>query len=221
MNNLLLKPSAFDFSAIFGNFLSKWYYYMTLAIFIVIMSAILLIKKPPTRNNLTKTQKLVYTAILSALSFVANYFTIKISDGLQISFVSAVGFLAGYLLGGGLGFVASFTGDLICGIVAPLGAYNAIIGIGSGLWGLIPGVIFSYFKGGDHIKTIISFIISFVVISFAVNTYGLSLMYSMTFKSLLTLLPLKLLSLAANGALCVILVSILPRVLPKEKFNLQ
>lgn len=224
MSFLFLKTEPFDFGSIFGNILSKWYYYLILAVF---LAALILFfvktRRPerPERNNLSKTQRLVYTALFAALSFVANYFTVKVSDALQISFVATVGFLSGYLLGGGLGFAASFTGDLICGIVAPFGAYNPIIGIGSGLWGLIPGVIFTYFKGNDYVKAAVSFIVSFVVCSFAVNTLGLSLMYSMTFLSLLSLLPVKLLVAAVNAALCFALVAVLPRILPKEKFNLN
>lgn len=219
MNFLLLKPNAFDFKSIFGNLASKWYYYLILAVFVVALVLFFALKKRPERNNLGKTQKIVYVAVLSALTFAANYFTVKISDALQISFVATVGFIAGYLLGGGLGFVASFTGDLICGIVAPFGAYNPVIGIGSGLWGLIPGLIFTYFGGNDYVKTIISFIVSFAVCSFAVNTLGLSLMYSMSFKSLMSLLPIKLITVLANAALCLTLTALLPRVLPKEKFN--
>ena len=221
MSFLFLKTEPFDFGSIFGNVLKKWYYYVILAVFLAALILFFVKTKRPERNNLSKTQRLVYTALFAALSFVANYFTVKVSDALQISFVATVGFLSGYLLGGGLGFAASFTGDLICGIVAPFGAYNPIIGIGSGLWGLIPGVIFTYFKGNDYVKTAVSFIISFVLCSFAVNTFGLSVMYSMTFLSLLSLLPVKLLVAAVNAALCLALVAVLPRILSKEKFNLN
>ena len=221
MSFLFLKTEPFDFGSIFGNVLKKWYYYVILAVFLAALILFFVKTKRPERNNLSKTQRLVYTALFAALSFVANYFTIKVSGALQISFVATVGFLSGYLLGGGLGFAASFTGDLICGIVAPFGAYNPIIGIGSGLWGLIPGVIFTYFKGNDYVKTAVSFIVSFVLCSFAVNTIGLSVMYSMTFLSLLSLLPVKLLVAAVNAALCFALVAVLPRILSKEKFNLN
>lgn len=216
---LLLKAEPFDFGSIFGNFLSKWYYYLILALFFIGMLLFYVLRKQPSRNNLSKTQRLVYTAVFAALSFAANYFTVKVSDALQISLVATVGFISGYLLGGGLGFAASFIGDLICGIVAPFGAYNPIIGIGSGLWGLIPGIVFTVNKGNDYIKTAISYAISFVIASFFVNTLGLSLMYSMSFKSLLSLLPIKLLSVAVNAAISVLLVAAMPRILPKDKFN--
>lgn len=217
----LFLVNAFDFNAIFGNIVTKWYYYVILAAFLIVLFVFFTFKKQPERNNLTDTQRLVYTALFAALSFVANYFTVKIGDALQISFVAAAGFLAGYILGGGLGFAAAFTGDLICGIVSPFGAYNPIIGIGSGLWGLIPGAIFDYFKGNVYVKIAVSFALSFSVCSFLVNTWGLSLMYSMTFLSLMALLPWKLLTAAINAALCFAVVPVLlPRILPKDKFNL-
>ncbi len=216
----LLKAEPFDFQSIFGNLTSKWYYYLILAVFFAVLLLIFTLKKQQSRNNLSKTQRLVYTAVFAALSFAANYFTVKINDALQISFVATAGFVAGYLLGGGLGFAASFIGDLVCGIVAPLGAYNPIIGIGSGLWGLIPGVVFTGNKGNDYVKTTISYAISFMICSFFVNTLGLALMYSMSFKSLLSLLPIKLLSVAVNAVLSAVLVATMPRILPKDKFNL-
>ena len=220
MSNLFLATPPFDFAKIFGNFTKRWYWYLVLFVFLALLVVFTIIKKRK-RNNLSQTQKLVYTAILSALCFIANYFTIKASDLLQISLVASVGFLAGYLLGSGLGFAAAFVGDLICGIVAPFGAYNPIIGIGTGLWGFVPGLIFERFKGNDYIKTIISFAICFLLNSFAINTFGLSVMYTMTFESLIVLLPTKLLVVAINCAISIGLVALLKKILPKTKFNLN
>ena len=218
MQILLLKTSAFDFSSIFGNILSKWYYYLILVVVLTIIAVVFTIKKTNKRNNLSKTQKLVYTAFFSALSFIANYFTIKISDAFQISLIASVGFISGYLLGGGLGFASAFIGDLICGIVAPFGAYNPIIGIGSGLFGLVPGLIFTFSNFNDYVNTVISFALTFVLCSFLINTLGLSLMYSMTFISLLSLLPFKFLTCFVNAVLCVVLIPLFPKILPKDKF---
>lgn len=219
MGTLFLKPAPFDFGAIFSNIFTEWYYYLFLVVAVVIV-ILFAIKRPTERNNLSDTQKIVYCAVLSALAFIANYFTIKVSDALQISLVATVGFIAGYLLGAGWGFAVSFIGDFICGIVAPFGAYNPIIGIGTGFWGFVPGVIFSFNGGNKYLKAIISFIISFVVNSFAVNTLGLALMYSLNFNSLLALLPVKLLTVTINACLCIGVISLLPRILPKNKFNL-
>ncbi len=218
MSNLFLATAPFDFSKIFGNIAKRWYWYLVLFIFLAVLIIFTFIKRRK-RNNLSNTQKLVYTAVFSALCFIANYFTIKVSDVLQISLVASIGFLSGYMLGSGLGFTCAFIGDLICGIVAPFGAYNPIIGIGTGLWGFIPGLLFERFRGNDFLKTLISFVICFVLNSFAINTFGLSVMYSMTFESLLALLPTKLLVVAINCAVSVGLVAVLKKILPKTKFN--
>lgn len=213
----LLAVAPFDFKGIFGNFTKRWYYYLALFIAVILIAVYsFTIKKK--RCNLSKTQKIVYTAMFSALSFIANYFTIKVSDALQLSLVATVGFFAGYMLGAGLGFTASFMGDLICGIIAPFGAYSPIIGIGSGLWGFVPGIIFNSFKGNDYVKAIISFIVCFILNSFLVNTLGLSLMYGLSFESLLALLPYKLISVVVNAVICILFIPVTYRVLPKDKF---
>ena len=217
MNNLLV--AAFDFAKIFGNIGKKWYYYLALAVVIAIVIVVTLLQKN-RRNNLSYTQKIVYTAVMAALCFLANYFTIKVSDLLQVSLVATVGFLSGYMLGGGLGFAVAFVGDLICGIVAPFGAYNPIIGIGTGLWGFIPGVLFNNLRINQIITAIISFILCFIFNSFLVNTLGLSLMYTMTFESLLVLLPTKLLVVAINAVISILLMLTLRKILPKHKFHL-
>lgn len=212
-----LATAPFDFSAIFGNFTNRWYYYLALVVFLALLVVFCICKKTQ-RNRLSGTAKIVYVAVMATLSFVANYFTIKASDLFQISFVASVGFLSGYLLGAGWGFAASFIGDLICGIVAPFGAYNPIIGIGTGLWGFVPGVLFSSIKINDYVLTVISFFVCFLLNSFAVNTLGLALMYSMSFESLLILLPGKLAVVAINAFISCLFIGVLPRVLPKDKF---
>ena len=110
MLNLFLAPAPFDFTAIFGNLVNRWYYYVVLVVAITLL-ILYTIKKKKKRNELSNTQKLVYTAILSALTFLANYFTIKVNDSLQISLVALVGLVAGYMLGSGLGFTSAFIGD--------------------------------------------------------------------------------------------------------------
>lgn len=219
MENLL--TSAFDFAEIFKTVVSRWYYYVVLAVFFVILATFFFLKKQPKRNNLSKTQKITYTAVLTALAVVANVFDVKISDEFQISLVATVGLTTGYLLGGGFGFAVCFMGDLLGAIVNPHGPYNPIIGIGTGLWGLIPGIAFSYFKGNPYLKTVISFLIGFILISAGVNVFGFCLMYPTryTLEILLPTLPLKLAVVAVNCVICCGLIAILPKILPKDKFN--
>lgn len=222
MSNLLayVKPAPFDFGAIFGNLFSEWYYYV-IGLFCIgaVVFAILILSKNHKRNNLSDTQKLVYTAVFSALAFVANYFTIPISQAFQVSLVAFIGFVCGYVLGGGLGFTAMFIGDLICAIIRPTGMYSPIINVGTALWGFIPGIIFTVFKGNDYVKAIISFILCFIFNSFLVNTFGLSVMYSISFSKLLYALPVKLAVVVINAVISIPIMVLLKRILPKDKFN--
>ena len=151
MFNLLANSNAFNFGYIFKTIVSKWYYYVSLIVFIILLLSFFFIKKQPSKNALTKTQKISYISVLAALATVANIFDIKISDEFQISLVATVGFIAGYTLGGGYGFAVCFIGDLLGALINPHGPYNPIIGIGTGLWGLIPGIAFTYLKGNDYI----------------------------------------------------------------------
>ncbi|MCQ2387419.1 MAG: folate family ECF transporter S component [Clostridia bacterium] len=217
-----MNENAFKFSYIFKTVVSRWYYYVALAVFLILLFCFFLIKKQPERNNLSKTQKLVYASLLSAVCAVLNVFDIPVNDMLQLSFVATIGFISGYLLGGGYGFAVCFIGDLLGAIINPHGPYNPIIGIGTGCWGLIFGLAFSFFKGKDIFKCAISYLLGFILISAGINTFGFCVMYPTmyTLELLLPLLPFKLLTVVANFVLSVILIKLLPKVLPKEKFNL-
>ncbi len=221
---LLLAPSfekSFDFSYIFKTVVTKWYYYVILTVVLTIIICLFFIKKQPKRNNLTDTKKLVYIAILSSFSAVANIFDIPINPSLQLSLVATVGLVAGYLLGAGPAFVVCFIGDLIGGIICPKGPYNPIIAIGTGLLGLIPGIAFSYFRGKDIIKLIVCFLLTSLICSFLINTLAYALMYPKytTMALSLAMLPGKLLMMLANAVISYFLICTLSRVLPKNDFN--
>ena len=210
----LLLTSAFDFAEIFKTVKSRWYYYVALAVVLILLFAFFFIKKQPKRNELSKTQKITYIALLSALATVCNIFDIKISDEFQISLVASVGFISGYLFGGGIGFAVCFLGDLLGAIINPHGPYNPIIGIGTGLWGLIPGIVFYYFRGNDFIKALISFAIGFLLVSAGVNIVGFCLMYPTyyTFEALLPTIPFKLAVVAVNFGVSAALIPALRRI---------
>jgi ECF transporter S component (folate family) len=167
---------AFDFLYIFKSVVTKWYLYLALALVIIGVVLFACLIKQPKRNNLSKTQSLAYVAMLSALSVAVNVLQIP-TPLAQLSLVATVCCIAGVLLGPVNGFAVALIGDLIAGIVAPMGIYSPIIGIGTSLFGLVPGVIFAFFKGKDWIKAIIAFAITFVLTSFILNTIGLCLIY--------------------------------------------
>ena len=172
----LLAPSAFDFKAIFSNVLSEWYYYLTFILIILAVIFFVVKFKPQEKVELKKTHKLSIIAILSALCVIANIFSFG-SDFVKFSFVSVVCFIAGFTLGPIGGLAVGFIGDFLAGIIFPFGVYNPIIALGSALFGFIPGIIFHYFKGNNIIKTVVSFIICYVVCSVLLNTTATYFMY--------------------------------------------
>lgn len=222
MLNLLVSfDKSFDFAYIFKNFVTKWYYYLTLAIVLLVIILLFFIKRKTKRNKLTSTQRLVYISVLASICAIANMFDIPISEFLQLSIVSTIGLVSGYLLGAGPAFMVCFIGDLVGGIIVPKGPYNPIMGIGTGLWGLIPGLAFEYFKGNDYIKLILSFLVGFLVISLGVNTIGYALMYPnyATLATAFSVLPLKAISLVVNVIISIFIVNTFKKILPKSKFN--
>jgi ECF transporter S component (folate family) len=219
--NLLAStpPKPFDFADIFRNIRTRWYVYVVIAVAVLIVIVFSLLKKRK-RNNLSSTQKIVYTAMMSALCFLANYLTIPVSELLQVSLIATAGFVSGYILGSGLGFASAFIGDLICAIIRPTGVYSPVINFGSGLMGFIPGLIFERTKLNDYLKTVISMVTVFIVASLLVNTVGLCLLYGFPMEIYIARLPSAIITNAINYVICFALVSVFPRILPKNKFNL-
>jgi ECF transporter S component (folate family) len=98
------------------------------------------ISKKPKFSAVT-TRRLAYTAVFVALSVVANGGAVT-AQGNTISFTYIVAFLAGTVLGPIGGFLVGFLGDLLGFLIIPQGpTYMPLIGISSGLMGLIPGVV--------------------------------------------------------------------------------
>lgn len=222
MKNLLVSfDKSFDFAYIFKTFVTKWYYYLTLLVVLLVIVFLFFIRKKTKRNNLTSTQKLVYVSVLASICAIANMFDIPINESLQLSFVATVGLVSGYLLGAGPAFMVCFIGDLIGGIIIPKGPYNPIIGIGTGLWGLIPGLAFEYFKGKDVAKIIVSLLLGFLIVSLGVNTIGYALMYPKytTLALSFAMLPFKAISVVVNVFISILLVRKFKRILPKSKFH--
>lgn len=216
MSYSVLASHFFDFGYIFKNFLGQWYYYLAGAAVIAAVVIFALFVKKSSAIKLDGARKTAYISVLVALSVVANVFDIKVSDDLQISLVATVCFIGGYLFGGGIGFAIGFTGDLLGAFINPHGAYNPIIGIGTGLWGFISGVAFCNFKGNDYVKAIVAFVISFFVISAGVNTLGIYLMYFAGKKEFAPYffgaLPWKAIGVAANAAVTCLLLGTIKRI---------
>ena len=222
MNNLL--SNAFDFADVFSNIVEKWYMYVGLAVIIVGIAVLLFVVKPKRKVSVSNTQKIVYIALLTALCTAVNVLTYYPVSYIAISFTATVCFLAGFLLGAKAGFAVGFIGDLIGAILFPQGVYNPLIGLASGLMGLIPGVVFDYFGGNRYLKVVISAVLCLIICTSGLNTLGLYLIYGLGKKTfwayLIVRLPWQVLVSAGNCALCILLAGILPKILSK-RFGIQ
>lgn len=226
MSNLLLAKmfekvmfdKSFDLTYVFKSIVTRWYLYVLLLVVFLALFLFAYSKKQPKRNNLSKTQRMAYMAMFSALAVAVNILQIPFPL-IQVSFVATVAFLAGVLLGAVDGFVVAFLGDLIAGIIAPLGVYSPIIGIGTGLLAFVPGLVFSHVRGRIWLKSIIVYLITFVITSMLINTVGLAMIYSyMSLAERIALLPATLLVHAINCVLSIIMTKVLKKSLPLSKF---
>lgn len=169
-------PKSFDVAEIFSNVITSWYFYLILAVFIAGVFVLTAVKKPTFAVKATGARKTAYLAVLIALSFIANAFSFG-SNLWKFSLLHLVGFIAGFILGPADGFVVGFLGDLIAGIIAPQGVYNPLIGVSSGLCGLIPGLLFGYSDKKQYLKIVISYVLVYVFCSLLLNTVATYLMY--------------------------------------------
>ncbi len=125
---------------------------------------------------MNKTYKLALTAMLTALSIVANALTIPITPSNAISFTIVIAFIAGIYLGALPAVTVGFVGDLIGHILFPMGAYNWFMGISCALTGLIPALIYKL-KLSKLWKLCISLAIYLVTCSLLLNTLGFWLQF--------------------------------------------
>ena len=135
-----------------------------------------------SKKKLSPTMRLVLTAVFVALSTVINsYATIRIGTQFKLSFILIVYFMAGYILGGGYGFVVGFTGDFLGWLIFPDGAYNPVIGISNGLLALIPGILFGIYRPFRReistvefvVKTVVAYLIGFVICTVFLSSLGI------------------------------------------------
>ncbi len=125
------------------------------------------------------TKKIASVGMLTALSILFNIFSFNIIEKyFQFSLIYFPSFIAGGFFGPITGFAVGFLGDLIAGFIRPLGPYNPIIGLASGMMGLIPGLIFKYFKRNDYLNLVISFVLCLIVCTSGLNTLAWYLYYS-------------------------------------------
>ena len=125
--------------------------------------------------NASKTQKIAYVGVLTALLVVCNmFFEIKFAD-IQFSLTIFCSAFAGILIGPIFGFVASFMGDLVGFLYNSAGyPYMPWIGIAMGVVSLISGLLVNginlKFKGEIYVKLLIVSLLTFLICTVGINT---------------------------------------------------
>lgn len=132
------------------------------------------------------TVRIAYLALFVALATLFNVGTFVINRYFALSFIGIPCFIAGIMLGPISGFVVGFLGDLLGSIIAPQGPYMPMIGIASGLYGFIPGIVFLIFKMKPQIKIAISYLLCLIICTCCLNTVNIWLVYSSGEKTLAT-----------------------------------
>lgn len=161
------------------------------------------------------TLRIAYTALFTAMGVLFNVYTINPTKSLAISFISIPALFAGILLGPLSGFAVGILSDLIGCIIAPHGPFMVMISISAGLFGLIPGVIFLFFRMHPHLKIAISYLLSLIICTVLLNTLDLWITYNKGKTSfwlyLLPRLPWQLINSIVNWILATLLFVALKR----------
>ncbi len=133
--------------------------------------------------NCSKTQKIAYIAIVTALTVVCNmFFEFKLADT-QFSLTIFFSAMAGLIIGPLFGFVACFLGDLV-GFLYNSGGfmYMPWIGLSMGLVAFIAGLIINginlKFKGAEYVKLALVSVLTFLVCTIAINTTAFWIIYN-------------------------------------------
>ena len=125
---------------------------------------------------MNKTFKLTCTAMLTALSVVANLFTIPIGQNNAISFTFVLCFVAGVYLGVIPAMAVGYLGDLIAHFIHPMGAYNWFLALSSLLFGVICALCYKL-RWKKILKLLLATAVCYVVCTCFLNTFGLWLQY--------------------------------------------
>jgi len=160
---------------------------------------------------------LVMAAMFVTLSIVfARMFSIRVSEGLRLSFGQTPIILAGILLGPWWGLIVGVLADITGFMVAPMGAYIPGLTLTSGLIGLIPGLIYKYvIKKNVTWALIVSIAIDMLIVNGLLATFFLALVYSKrTFEAwLIARMPVELVMIVVQVVVCLILAKSLQPVL--------
>ena len=136
----------------------------------------------PTLQGKSRSRKIAYIAVLTALIAAANmFFEFKFAD-VQFSFTLAISALVGLLLGPVLGFASCFLGDLVGFLYNSGGfAYMPWIGLSMGFVALISGIVVGFESRKSwflYVKLGFVSVATFLLCTVAMNTTAFWLLYS-------------------------------------------
>ena len=163
--------------------------------------------------SLSAAKKIAYLAVFTAIAVVINAVSIDLTAALKLSFTATVGFFSGALFGPVGGFTVMLVGDTVGCFIAGY-APNPLISLGTGMLGLIPGLVMTYMRGNMIVKTLISFLLCFLTTTAFLNTLGVYLMAArdVSFWSyMLIRLPVQVPVMAVNAVLSVGLAKLVNR----------
>ena len=166
------------------------------------------------------TKQIALAGLFTSLLVMVHTFTIQIIPPYFVmSLVLTISFIVGLFLGPINSFIVCILADLIGCLIHPLGPYNVLVGLSSGMIGLIFGFIKKIEK--PNMLTVINlYILVTLICTCFLNTMGLWLMYAVGKKTffvyLSTRLPWQLITSGINCSLSMILF----KIISKTKANM-
>ncbi|MBQ4097835.1 MAG: ECF transporter S component [Clostridia bacterium] len=134
-------------------------------------------------DGTTKTQKIAYVSLMTAMCVVCNmFFEFKLADT-QFSLTLFFSAMTGMIIGPVFGFTACFLGDLVGFLYNSAGfMYMPWIGISMGLTAFIAGLVMNGInckkKAAVYIKIAVVCILTFILCTIAINTTAFWLIYN-------------------------------------------
>ena len=184
-------------------------------------------------KSLSPSKKIAFTAVLLALSVVANtVIDFDPNPNNKITITYFVCFMSAYLLGAVPAFAVAFVGDFIGWLIMPDGMYW-LYGLTLGIFAFITGVFLHCLplKGGKsiYIKSIIALVAGYVAVTLFLNTivnytYVWLFVWNGELKktffvyiaaSIIPRLGLQTAVYAGNIALCFAVIPVFERLLPR------
>lgn len=134
-------------------------------------------------SGTSRTQRIAYIAVMTALCAVCNmFFEFKFADT-QFSLTIFFSMMTGIIIGPLFGFVSCFLGDLVGFLYHSGGyAYYPWIGISMGMVALISGLVMNgvslKLRGGEYVKLGLISALTFLVCTLAINTTSFWIVYN-------------------------------------------